>query len=119
MSNDEPVTNGHGWTDFGDQTLTHGSVRHIARLFTKGECRVLVSREHHTASILNVGPGKLRYHLSISCANRYPTWDEIKDARYCLLPLGLTFAQILPPPNEYTNVHPNCFHLWEIDHSEW
>ena len=32
-----------------------------------------------------------------------------------LLPLALTFAQILPPPREYVNIHPNCFHLWEIE----
>jgi hypothetical protein len=29
--------------------------------------------------------------------------------------MGLTFAQILPPMDEYTNVHPYCFHLWEIE----
>ena len=62
---------------------------------------------------------KVRWHLSISCADRYPGWEEIKDARYSLLPLGLTFAQILPPPNEYTNIHRNCFHLWEIEDGEW
>lgn len=111
-SNDEPVTKGHGWTDFGEQEMRMGSITHRVRVFTKGECRVLVSREDH-------GKKKIRYHLSISCANRYPMWDEIKDARYSLLPLGLTFAQILPPLNEYTNIHPNCFHLWEIDHDEW
>ena len=47
------------------------------------------------------------------------TLDRIVDARYALLPLGLTFAQILPPPNEYVNIHRNCFHLWEIEGDEW
>lgn len=118
MSN-EPVIKGHGWADHGKQTMTHAGMTHTCHMFTKGECRVLVSRENHGSSIIGAPGGKLRYHLSISCANRYPTWEEIKDARYCLLPLGLTFAQILPPPNEYTNIHPNCFHLWEIDGNEW
>lgn len=80
------------------------------KLWDKGQCRVLVSQERY--------PGKgerLFWHLSISCADRYPTWDEIKDARYSLLPFGLTFAQLLPPMNEFVNIHPNCFHLWEFD----
>ena len=81
------------------------------RVFEKGKCRVLVSHEDHS--------GKMRWHLSISCKSRYPDWEEIKDARYCLLPLGVTFAMILPPPHQYLNLHPNCFHLWEIEEAEW
>ncbi len=100
----------HGWRDIGPAL-----VREIAELqgkaFVKGPCRVLVTHEDHA--------GKMRWHLSISCRDRYPGWEEIKDARYSLLPIGLTFAQILPPPNDYTNIHPNCFHLWEIAEGEW
>lgn len=53
------------------------------------------------------------WHLSISHADRYPTWDEIRDARYALLPDNTMIAMFLPPKGEYVNVHPNCFHLWE------
>jgi hypothetical protein len=52
-------------------------------------------------------------HLSISCKNRYPTWDEIKDARYILLPDNLDMAMYLPSKSEYVNVMSNCFHLFE------
>lgn len=96
----------HGWRDEGNMQLP--GVMQIVKRYTKGECRVLVSLEPRSK-----GPPKM--HLSISCASRYPTWEEIKDARYSLLPMGLTFAQILPPLNEFVNVHPNCFHLWEIE----
>lgn len=82
-----------------------------AEVYMKGGCQVLVSREDHG--------GKLRWHLSISRVNRYPHWEEIKDARYSLLPPELTFAQILPRPQDYTNIHKYCFHLWEIDDAEW
>lgn len=82
-----------------------------ARAFKKGDCGVLITLEEHGK--------KPRWHLSISCQNRWPTWEEIKDARYTLLPNNLTFAQILPPPGDYINIHPNCFHLWEIDDGEW
>jgi len=80
------------------------------RMFHKGACRVLVSREMQPKK-----GARLYWHLSISCQDRYPTWNEIKDARYSLLPMSLTFAQLLPPMDEFVNIHPNCFHLWEID----
>jgi hypothetical protein len=97
----------HGWREIVAPPL-HGLE---AKAFAKGLCRVLISHEDHG--------GKMRWHLSISCRDRYPQWEEIKDARYSLLPVGLTFAQILPPLNEYLNIHPNCFHLWEIAEGEW
>lgn len=56
-----------------------------------------------------------RWHLSISALNgRYPTWDEIADARYDLLPGDLDFGIILPPLRDYLNLKGNVFHLWEI-----
>jgi len=59
----------------------------------------------------DVGAG---WHLSISHPTRYPTWDDIKAARYDLLPDECTMAMLLPPSGEYINVHPNCFHLHEV-----
>lgn len=56
----------------------------------------------------------LRWHLSISHASRYPTWDEIKAARYGLIPDEAWMVQVLPPKGAYLNQHPNCFHLWEV-----
>jgi hypothetical protein len=44
---------------------------------------------------------------------RYPTWDEIADARYALMPPEKYFAQILPPKEQYVAVHPTTFHLFE------
>lgn len=54
------------------------------------------------------------YHMSIAHTKRYPTWDEIKKARYMYCPSNITMAMMLPPLEEYVNVHKNCFHLWEI-----
>lgn len=54
------------------------------------------------------------WHLSISHPQRYPTWDEIHAARYGLLPDEVTMGMLLPPRGEYVNIHPNCFHLWQI-----
>lgn len=55
-----------------------------------------------------------REHVSISHKKRYPNWDEIKFVRYKLMKPDATIAQILPPKNEYVNIHSNCFHLFEI-----
>jgi hypothetical protein len=57
--------------------------------------------------------------MSISVAGRYPTWDEIADARYDLLPSkGMDMALVLPPLEDYVNIAPDAglevFHLWEI-----
>jgi hypothetical protein len=55
-----------------------------------------------------------RWHLSISHPDRDPTWEEIRSARYALLPDEAQMALILPPKAEYVNAHEHCFHLWEI-----
>ena len=63
------------------------------------------------------------WHMSISHSRRgrggtwgpgrYPTWDEIADARYTLLPADRDFVMHLPPPAEYVAVHETTFHLHE------
>lgn len=67
------------------------------------------------------GDGSSHLHLSISHRTngkkpkpgRYPTWDEIADARYKLLPLDVHFAMVLPPPDTYVAHHDTTFHLHE------
>lgn len=54
------------------------------------------------------------FHLSISCPDRYPTWDEIAHARFKLVPGDVTMAMLLPGEKDYVNIHANCFHLWQV-----
>jgi hypothetical protein len=76
-----------------------------------------------------VGDGRLRvlvgieplgWHMSISFTNhngvltRYPTWDEIADARDWLLPDDIGFVMHLPPADEYVALHDTTFHLHEF-----
>ena len=72
------------------------------RAYRMGECTVIVSRDGGY------------WHLSISHPSRDPSWDEIREARYALLPDDVTMALLLPPREEYVNVHSHCFHLWEV-----
>jgi hypothetical protein len=93
----------NGWEYEGDMELpVPGCGKTSVKVFRKGPLFVMVGLEED------------RWHLSISHKDRYPVWDEITEARYSLLPNNITFAQLLPPKQEYVNLHPNTFHLWEI-----
>ncbi len=72
------------------------------RAWQLGQCTVFAGKEP---------PG---WHMSISHPTRYPTWDEIREARYRFVPDAVTMVMILPPRAEYVNVHRNCFHLHEM-----
>src|SRR5262245_19530158 len=72
------------------------------KVYTLGECSIVVTRNL----------GKL-WHLSIAHPDRYPTWDEISQARYRCVPKNIWMAMYLPPPHDYTNIHRNCFQLVE------
>lgn len=91
-------------------TYLAGMPSEKVRLATMGDVRVIYAREPAGEN------GELLWHLSLSCADRHPTWDEIKTVRYRMLPLGLTFGLLLPPPDLYVNVpeQDHVFHLWEI-----
>lgn len=73
---------------------------------SESRCRVFFAIEHG------------RWHLSIAHPKRLPTWEEVREARYHFLPDGVLMAMLLPPKEEYVNVHPFCFHLWEIQGEE-
>ncbi len=81
----------------------------FCRAYRFGECFVLVGKEPTGVF------GRKRWHLSISHPERYPTWDEIREARYRFIPDAVMVGMLLPPQKEYVNLHENCFHLYEID----
>jgi hypothetical protein len=111
-----PVRDRRLWTEtVMDAIVRSGAL--VAEAWLLGECQVVVAREP-------TGPGgSYQWHLSVSHESRYPTWDEIKTARYGIptLPADVTMAQILPPvkdAHEWVNVHENCFHLYEIEDAQ-
>jgi len=55
-----------------------------------------------------------RWHLSIAGRDRYPTWDEVAAIRYQLLPKDRCYAMLLPPVEEYINIHNFGFQLVEV-----
>jgi hypothetical protein len=81
-----------------DEPLINAANSYV-RQYTLGECTVLVTRESG------------RWHLSIAHRLRYPTWDEVAEARYRAIPDDVWMALHLPPRGEYVDLHPNCFQL--------
>lgn len=73
---------------------------------TLGGCHIIVTKD---AGL---------WHLSISHPYRYPTYDELKKARYDYMPDEIMAAQIFPPKKDFINVHPFCFHLWQLRDEE-
>lgn len=92
----------------------HEQLMH-ASLWQLGGCSVIVTRE------LLPGQGRdsrimiPRWHLSIAHPRRYPTWDELGEARDRLLPEDGWFCMAHPPREFWANIHPNCLHLWQFD----
>ncbi len=86
------------------------SLKYIGRsgdglLYTDGQVRVILSGPLERECI--------GWHFSVSCADRYPTWEEQRNARYQLCPDEIYMVMVMPPKKEYVNVHPNCFHWHE------
>lgn len=73
-----------------------------SRAFVMGPCHIIASQQ------------KAGWHLSISCEHRLPTWEEVRDARYKIVPDEATMALLLPPRSEYVNVHDYCLQMYEI-----
>jgi hypothetical protein len=103
------------WTPatFGEAQRLRETVPYFHGLWRRnvqgGQLRAILSEDR---------PGG--WHLSVSFTPsdpvktwRYPTWDELADARYTLAPTNRDFVMHLPPPAQYVNVHDTCFHLHE------
>jgi hypothetical protein len=83
----------------------------VARVVSNGT-RLYVSSASHCKVLVSHEP-VVGWHLSISHEWRYPSWEEIKSARYELVPDAVRMTMDLPPSSEFVNVHENCFHLYE------
>ena len=54
-----------------------------------------------------------KWHLSVS-AKQPLGYFQIKDVCYKFLPNNMEAAQLFPPREQFVNVHPNCYHLFEL-----
>jgi hypothetical protein len=86
---------------FRSSWMSRGVVNYRLQAFMFGECSILLTQEY----------GLL--HISISHPSRYPNWNEIAYARYKLIPARSDAVMVLPPEDEYINIHENCFQVHE------
>ena len=54
------------------------------------------------------------HHISLSHPSRLPTWEEVKEVREKVGDPKKFYVMVLPPKEYYVNLHPYCFHLWEV-----
>lgn len=73
-----------------------------SRAYWMSGCRIIVSQQ------------KAGWHLSISKPSKLPSWEEVRDARYALVPDETTMALLLPSQSEYVNLHEFCLQMYEI-----
>lgn len=51
-------------------------------------------------------------HVSVSAANRPPTWDEMNYVARMFFKDDETCVQYHVPETDHVNYHPNCLHMW-------
>lgn len=116
----DPATNAirfHRWPEM--EAMVSRVVPHrvyVARV-SDGQLRAMTSQDPRYAG------GMWRLSLSVmnpdgSCV-RYPSWDEIKLARYRLIPKGVNMAMILPDDHSlYVDAMPVCLQMVQCP-NEW
>lgn len=98
-----PVVLPAGWSGPYAFDLTGGGGSAV--YYQSANVRIMVS--------LDVTDAGARWlHLSISRPDRYPTWDEIREAKNWIIGRERAAYQVLPAESEYVNIHGNTFHLW-------
>lgn len=97
------------WEDYG---ATKAGQFYMYRSPAGCYLKAVVSRDPTLAGDL--------WHLSVSHSDAYnepdrcPTWDELKHAKFSLMPVDLAMVLIFPRRTDnYVNDHPTTLHLWE------
>jgi len=58
-------------------------------------------------------------HVSVSCADRVPTWEEMSHIKALFWSDGETVVQFHPRRDQYVNEMPFCLHLWKRSGTEY
>lgn len=60
----------------------------------------------------SIHDGERWIHLSVSSADRLPTWEEMVYVKERFLDKESVALQVFPPRDEWVNVQVNVLHLW-------
>lgn len=72
------------------------------RVFRMGECQIIFANEMR------------QWHISVTCEQRYPTWDELRDIGWALVPGKKLYIEVPTQQEPYLNAHPFCLHMWSL-----
>jgi hypothetical protein len=92
----------------------------VQKLMDNGAFSVEIFRSEQEHVIIlarePIGPRSLvdlRWHISMSHADRLPEWSELVEVAHVLRP-GVVFCIGVPPKSWWMNVHEFTLHLWEL-----
>lgn len=102
----------YDWWDQKPTNLGIAPGMRRALAYTWGPLRIIRSDDFFPTQSILRPEGEAWRHVSVSCEDRLPSWDEIKRVRYEFFPADAEVIQVLPPKAEYRNCHPFCLHLW-------
>lgn len=95
------------------------------RVYPKGFPLSKVGKNHgvfqvgHLNVISSGNTDEVWEHVSVSCHNRTPTWEEMQKIKELFWEDKETVIQFHPKKSDYVNIHPYCLHLWRqvgVDH---
>lgn len=84
--------------------------------------------QYNGAAIMRTATGAVRVifsngegwdHVSVSLANRCPTWDEMCAVKERFFEPEDCVVQYHPRASEYVNLHAYCLHLWRWQDGEF
>lgn len=88
-------------------TLGPGPVGKNCGYFERGSLRILSSGTPETPE---EAPWE---HVSVSCRDRCPTWDDMAKVKAMFWRDNETVVQFHPRADRHVNLHPFCLHLWK------
>lgn len=72
----------------------------------------VLSQRSVVISVSNEADGKVWTHLSVSYPGHLPSWAELRDTKRLFLGPESRALSVIPPDDEYVNIHPYCLHLF-------
>lgn len=64
------------------------------------------------ASVHEEADGRLWAHVSVSRADRLPSWEDLKWIKDLFIGRHRPAYQVLPRAEAFVSIHPFCLHLW-------
>ena len=91
-----------------------GPLASDAKYGNNGAFEIQIIKDPEEPSIVSViaSDGCGWDHVSVSCMDRCPTWDEMCGIKDLFFSSSEIVIQYHPPTKDYINNHPFCLHLW-------